>query len=100
MTIANNPSSIAPITNPYPTNTHTFEVNTIQSTSSKKLRDKKNNKGRFKKTSSEQGGEETKQPATEGNNNKCKVTYPCMVCKEDHFMRYCPHLAEVHKYLE
>lgn len=72
MTISSNHSSVSPITNPSLATSQTFEVNTIQTTSSKQLGGKKKNKGKYKIFSSKQGGEQTKQPINEPNNTKVK----------------------------
>lgn len=29
-----------------------------------------------------------------------KPRYPCLICNDDHFMKYCPHRAEVAKFLK
>ena len=103
MTIANNPSSAMAITNPTVTTTQNFKVNTMQTSSSKnpqQLGGKRNIKGKSKKDSSEEGVEQAQQPFVECNKNNHKVKYPCMICKEDHFTKYCPHLTKVHEYIE
>ena len=33
----------------------------------------------------------------EPTDEKCKPRYPCLICDEEHFMRDCPHRAEVAK---
>lgn len=100
MTIASNASSTAPIPNPSPTTSQTYEVHTFQTTSSKKPGGTNKNKGKSKKSFAGQGGEQAEQPPAKGSRNKNKVKYPCMICKEDHFMKDCPHLIRVHQYLE
>ena len=81
MTIDNNPSYTTLVTNPYPATTQTSKVNIIQTTSSKKPRGKKKKNGTSKKNYFKLGGKQTQQPIVEGNKNKCKFKYPCMVCK-------------------
>ena len=100
MTIASNPSSAMPDTNPSLATAQTFEVNIVQTTSSKWPWCKKKNKGKDKKTSSKKGGEQTQQLVAKGNKNKCKFKYASMVCKEDNFTKWYPLLFEVYQYLE
>jgi hypothetical protein len=81
----------------------TYEFNMVKSTMPKnpqKLRgNNKGNNSKKKKNSSEQS-----DPKTQENNAKGKrkrmTKYHCMICKEDHFTKYCPHLTKIHQYLE
>lgn len=100
LTISINPSSVVPIPNPSPTTSQTFEVHIVQNTSCKQPRGKKKNKGKLKKFSFEKRGKQSQQLTTKGSQNKRKVKYPCMICKEYHFTKDCPHLVKVHQFLE
>ena len=100
MTISRDPSLFVPLPNPSPSSSQTFEVHIVQTTSSRQLGGKNKNKGKSKKSSAKQGCEQTQQTPTEGSKNKCKFKYPCMICKEDKFMKYYPYLTKVHQYIE
>jgi hypothetical protein len=102
LTIATNPTSCACTTNLNLAPAQTSKVNMVQSTTSKNPQQsrgkKKNNNNKKKKNSSEKQARKPKTPMLGGGGGKVK--YPCMVCKEDHFTKYFPHLAEAHQHLE
>lgn len=100
MTIASNPSYTVHVPNPSLAIAQTSKVKNVQTTSSKQLGGKKKNKEKYEKSYFEKGGEKFKQPKDEDNKTKCKVKYPCMVCKEDYFMKDYPHLDMVLQYLQ
>jgi hypothetical protein len=58
----------------------TSEVNVVHSTSSQQPKGKNKNKGK--------------------TNMKMKVKFPCMICTEEIYMKYCPHCEEVSKFMK
>jgi hypothetical protein len=100
---ATNPSSYVHTSTPSKPPSQTSEVNLVQSTAPKNPQQsrgkKKGNNNKKKKNSSEQSGPKTQENNVEGK-PKRKAKYPCMICKEDHFTKYCPRLTEIHQYLE
>jgi hypothetical protein len=78
------PSSI-PNTKTTSTPAQTSEVNAVQSTSSQQPGGKKKNKGKSKKPSNEQDN-----PKTVDTQPTRKPKSPCMICEEDHYMKYFP----------
>jgi hypothetical protein len=72
-------------------------VNVIQSASSQQPRGKKTNKGKSKKTSNQR--ESTKPQNIVDTKPKVKVKFPCLIFKDEHYTKYCPHHEEVTKFL-
>jgi hypothetical protein len=70
-------------------------VNAVQSTSSQQPGGKKKNKGKSKKPSNEQDN-----PKSVDTQPTRKPKSPCMICEEDHYMKYFPHREVVTKYLK
>jgi hypothetical protein len=102
-TKATNPSSSVHTNTPSKPSSQTSEVNMVQSTTPKNPQQSegknKGNNNKKNKNSSEQSFPKTQENNTEGK-RKQKDKYPCMICKEDHFTKDCPHLTEIHQYLE
>jgi hypothetical protein len=98
---SNDPSRPAPESNSVPNTTTTFapaqisEVNMVQSTSSQQLGGKKKHKGKSKKSSNEQDN-----PKSVDTQPTRKPKSPCMICGEDHYMKYFPHRVVVMIYLK
>jgi hypothetical protein len=97
---ASTPASSQTVTNTKyaPSPAQTSEVNVIQSTSSQQPGGKKKNKGKSKKYSNQQ--ESTKPQTTVETKPKRKVKFPCLICGDDHYTKYCPHHEEVTKFLK
>jgi hypothetical protein len=70
-------------------------VNVVQSTSSQQPGGKNKNKGKSKKPSNEQDN-----PKSVDTQPTRKPKSPCMICEEDHYMKYFPHREVVAKYLK
>jgi hypothetical protein len=68
----------------------TSEVNSVQSTPTCKNQNKKKGKGRNKEDKN--NNQQSKKPKTQhvDEKDKCKPRYPCIICGEDHYMKYCP----------
>jgi hypothetical protein len=78
----------------------TFEINTVQSTTtgkSQQPRSKKKGKGKAKKNSPQQEKPKT-QPVED--TQKCKPKYPCLICEEEHYTKDCPRHADVNHFLK
>ena len=61
-----------------------------------------NHNQQTKNTLGEQGEANIKEPQSSNNNNKekKKLKFPCLACKEIHFTKDCPHLADIQKFVE
>jgi len=62
-----------------------------------KLEIRKKEKEKKKKT--DQPEEKLKNPLIE-DKEKCKLKYPCLICDEDHYTKYCLHRADVNHFLK
>ena len=77
--------------------TPTFEVNVMsfdKGKSDKQPGSKKKGKSYKKKTSNSQ------ERSSDQPSGPWKPRYPCMICNEEHFVRDCPHCAEVSKIIK
>jgi hypothetical protein len=77
-----------------------FEVNLVQSMPTGKNQNKKKGKGKNKEEKNKnQPSEKSKmQPADE--KDKRKPHYPCLICGDNHYTKYCPQCVEVTKFLQ
>jgi hypothetical protein len=88
--------NLIPVPNTTTTSTpaQTSEVNAVQSSSSQQPGGKKK-KGKSKKSSNEQDN-----PKSVDTQPTRKPKFPCMICEEDHYTKYCPHREAITKYLK
>jgi hypothetical protein len=75
-----------------PSPPQTSKVNVVQSTSSQQAGGQKKKRGKSKISSNQQESTKT-QP-------KRKSKLPCMICMEDHYIKYFPHHEEVTKFMK
>ena len=80
------------------TSSQSTYVNLVQTPKTSK---QKNRNQRRKNAPVEQSEANVKEP-NPGNNNRGKkiLKFPCLACKEDHFTKDCPRLADVLKFVE
>lgn len=96
LSITDNPISIASETTST-TFAQSTDVNLVQTSKTSR---QKNHNQRKKNAPTKQSEANSKEPNTGNNKGKKKLKFPCLACKEDHFTRDYPHLADVHKYVE
>jgi hypothetical protein len=82
------PSNVQNASSPTPPTSKTFEVNVVQSTPSGKNKSRKG-KGKNKEDKNNSQAERTKTPPVE-DRDKRKPRYPCLICGDDHYTKYCP----------
>jgi hypothetical protein len=93
-------TTTTPNTTPPSTPINTSEVNTIQSTPTAKSQqtgNKKKGKGKIKQNAQPQ--EKLKTPPSE-DKEKRKHKYPCLICNEYHYTKYCLHRVDVNCFLK
>jgi hypothetical protein len=77
--------------------TQISEVNAVQSTPSQQSKGKKKTKNKLKNiNNNEQPKNQAQTPAIEKHPQR-KLKFPCIICGEDHYTRYCPHHNEAAK---
>ena len=100
---------LAIIDNPAPTtltitsttsSAQSIDVNLVQTSKSNQVGGRKNCNHQKKNAPIEKCEQNAKEPNDGGNKWKKKVKFPSLACKEDHFNRFYPHLADVQKYVE
>jgi hypothetical protein len=93
-----NTSNVQNSLSPIPPTRKTSEVNSVQSTLVRKNKSKKG-KGKNKEDKNNPQTEKTKtHPADD--KDKHKPRYPCLICGDDHYTKYCPRWVEVTKFLQ
>jgi hypothetical protein len=89
------PSSTAPSsTSPQ---TQVSEVNAVQSTPSQQPGGKKKVRNKPKKNNNKKQPKNQPQTPVAGKQPQWKPKFPCLICGDDHYTRYCPHRDEVTK---
>jgi hypothetical protein len=73
---------------PTPSSNKTFEVNSVQSTPTGKNKNKKKGKSKEDKNNNQQSEKPKTQPVYD--KDKCKPRYPCLICGDNHYTKYCP----------
>ena len=97
MVVTDNPTSTTSTTTSN-TSSQSTNVNLVQTSKTNRW---KNHNQRKRNAPVEQGEANVKEPNPSNNNRgKKKLKFPCLACKEDHFTKDCPHLADVKKLLE
>jgi hypothetical protein len=83
-----------------PSSGKTSEVNSVQSTSTRKNKNKNKGKGKNKedKNNNQWSDKAKTQPTDE--KGKCKPRYPCLICGDDHYTKYCPQHTEATKFFQ
>jgi ribosomal protein L44E len=92
LVVTNNPTStgLAMTSN---TSAQSTDVNMVQTSKTSR---RKNLNQRKKNAPIEQSEANVKEPNPSNNNRgKKKLKFPCLACKEDHFPKDCPRLADV-----
>ena len=96
LAIIDNPASTASTTTST-TSTQSTDINLVQTSKTSRL---KNHNQCKKNAPIEQSEANAKEPNAGSNKGKKKLKFPCLACKEDHFTRDYPRLADVQKYVE
>ena len=94
--------NLAPIASTTTSTTYaqSTDVNLVQTSKSNQTGGR-NNCNRWKKNAPTKQSElNAKEPNVGGNKGKKKVKFPCLASKEDHFIRDCPRLVDIKKYVE
>ena len=74
------------------------DMNMVQT--SKSGRRKSQNQQRKESSGEQEEANSKETPSSKNKKGKKKLKFPCLTCKEDHFTKDCPHLADVQKYVE
>ena len=92
-------TSVQNATPPPPSPGKISEVNTVQSTTTGKSQNKKKGKGKNKEDKT--NNQKLDKPITQtvDDRKKRKPRYPCLICGEDHYMKYCLRRTKVTKFL-
>jgi hypothetical protein len=92
-------SNVQSALTPTPSTDKTSEVNSVQSTPAGKNKSKK---GKGKNKEDKNNNPQSEKPKTQpvDDKDKCKPRYPCLICGDDHYMKYCPRRVEVTKFLQ
>jgi hypothetical protein len=72
-------------------------LNTIHFAPSQKFRGKKKTKNKSKNTNNNEQPKNQAQTPTTEKKPQWKLKFPCIICGENHYTRYCPHHNEVAK---
>jgi hypothetical protein len=78
----------------------TVEVNSVQSTPIGKNQNGNKGKGKNKEDKNNNTQSDKSKMKTVDEKDKCKPRYPCVICGDDHYTKYCPRHAEVTKFLQ
>jgi hypothetical protein len=83
-------TSVQNATPPAPSPSKISKVNMVQSMTTGKSQNKKKGKGKNKedKTNNQKPDKPKTQPV--GDKEKRNPHYPCLICGEDHYTKYCP----------
>jgi hypothetical protein len=95
-----NNSNVQNTPTPTPSTGKTSEVNSVQSTPTRKNQNKKKGKGKNKEDKNNNPQYDKAKTQTVDEKDKCKPHYPCLICGDDHYTKYCPRHAEVTKFLQ
>jgi hypothetical protein len=85
---------------PTPSTDKTVEVNSIQSTPTRKNQNEKKEKGKNKEDKSNNPQSDKTKTQTTDEKYKRKPRYPCLICGKYHYIKYFPRRAEVTKFLQ
>jgi hypothetical protein len=85
---------------PTPSTSKTVEVNYVQSMPVGKNQNKKKGKGKNKEDKNNNPQYDKSKTQTVDEKDKCKPRYPCLICGDDHYTKYCPRRVKVTKFLQ
>ena len=91
--VQNNPS-------PTPSTSKTVEANSVQSAPTRKNQNKRKEKGKNKEDKNNNPQSDKAKTQIVDEKDKCKPSYPCLICGDDHYMKYFPRRTEVTKFLQ